>query len=81
MCFVDFPIQEIITRDNVEIKVHPMLLYKIVDPVRAIYGKKEKILNRETETLKTEVTDLPQSVEKLVQTTLRSIIGDMGLDE
>lgn len=42
-----------------------MLLYKIQDPVRAVY----------------EVTDLPQAVEKLVQTTLRSIIGDMGLDD
>jgi len=62
---MDFPLQEIITRDNVEIKVHPMLLYKIVDPVRAVY----------------EVTDLTQAVEKLVQTTLRSIISDMGLDD
>jgi len=62
---MDFPTQEIITRDNVEIKVHPMLLYRITDPVRAVY----------------EVYDLPQAVEKLVQTTLRSIIGDMGLDD
>lgn len=62
---MDFPVQDIITRDNVEIKVHPMLLYRIVDPVRAVY----------------EVYDLPLAVEKLVQTTLRSIIGDMGLDD
>ena len=61
----DFPMQDIITRDNVEIKVHPMLLYKIQDPVRAVY----------------EATDLPKMVEDLVQTTLRSIIGDMGLDD
>ncbi len=38
-----------------------MLLYRIVDPVRAVY----------------EVFDLSHAVEKLVQTTLRSIIGDM----
>jgi len=62
---MDFPLQSIITRDNVEIQIHPMLLYKIEDAVRACY----------------EVYDLPHAVEKLVQTTLRSIIGDMGLDD
>jgi len=34
---MDFPIQPIITRDNVEILVHPMLLYRLVDPVRVCY--------------------------------------------
>eukprot|EP01132_Coremiostelium_polycephalum_P002622 gene2622-3251_t len=62
---MDFPLQSIITRDNVKLKIHPMLLYKIVDPVRAVY----------------EVDDLANCVERLVQTTLRSIIGDMGLDD
>ncbi|EAL70065.1 hypothetical protein DDB_G0274345 [Dictyostelium discoideum AX4] len=62
---MDFPLQSIITRDNVKIKVHPMLLYRIVDPIRAVY----------------EVYDLALCVEKLVQTSLRSIIGDMGLDD
>lgn len=62
---MDFPLQSIITRDNVEIQIHPMLLYRIVDPIRAVY----------------EVYDLSHAVEKLVQTTLRSIIGDMGLDD
>lgn len=62
---MDFPNQAIVTRDNVEIVVHPMLLYKIHDPIRVAY----------------EVYDLPHAVEKLVQTTLRSIIGDMGLDD
>jgi len=62
---MDFPLQSIITRDNVEILIHPMLLYRISDPVRAVY----------------EVYDLSHAVEKLVQTTLRSVIGDMGLDD
>ena len=53
---MDFATQEIITRDNVAIKVHPMILYRIVDPVRAVY----------------EVYDLPLAVEKLVQTTVSS---------
>jgi len=62
---MDFPLQQIITRDNVEIQVHPMLIYRISDPVRAVY----------------EVYDLSHAVEKLLQTTLRSVIGDMGLDD
>eukprot|EP00753_Platysulcus_tardus_P008891 PLAT1682.1.p1 GENE.PLAT1682.1~~PLAT1682.1.p1 ORF type:complete len:356 (+),score=176.59 PLAT1682.1:49-1068(+) len=62
---MDFPNQPIITRDNVEIQVHPMLLYRLSDPLRVAY----------------ETFDLSHAVEKLVQTTLRSIIGDMGLDD
>jgi regulator of protease activity HflC (stomatin/prohibitin superfamily) len=42
-----------------------MLIYRIEDPVRASY----------------ECYDLAQCMEKLVQTTLRAIIGDMGLDD
>jgi regulator of protease activity HflC (stomatin/prohibitin superfamily) len=42
-----------------------MLLYRLVDPVRVAY----------------ETFDLSHATEKLVQTTLRSIIGDMGLDD
>lgn len=57
--------QVVITRDNVKIYVHPMLLFRLVDPVRVAY----------------ETFDLPHAIEKLVQTTLRSIIGEMGLDD
>jgi len=49
----------------VELDVHPMLLYRLVDPVRVAY----------------ETYDLTHAVEKLVQTTLRSIIGEMSLDD
>lgn len=62
---MDFPSQPVITRDNVEIQVHPMVLYKLIDPVRVAY----------------ETFDLSHAVEKLVQTALRSIVGDMGLDD
>lgn len=62
---MDFPQQPVITRDNVEIKVHPMILYKLFDPVRVAY----------------ETFDLAHAVEKLVQTALRSVIGDMALDD
>ena len=60
---MDFPQQPVITRDNVEIKVHPMVLYRLFDPVRVAY----------------ETFDLAHAIEKLVQTSLRSVIGDMGL--
>ena len=33
----DLPVQEIITRDNVEIEVHPMMVVQITDPVRVAY--------------------------------------------
>lgn len=62
---LDFPNQPVITRDNVEIQVHPMLVCRIEDSVRAVY----------------EVYDMANCVEKLVQTTLRAVIGDMGLDD
>ena len=62
---MDFPTQPIITRDNVEIYVHPMILYRLIDPMRVAY----------------EVYDLAHAVEKLVQTNLRAIIGDMGMDD
>ena len=65
MNVMDFPTQPIITRDNVEIQVHPMILYRLVDPMRVAY----------------ETYDLAHAVEKLVQTNLRAIIGDMGMDD
>lgn len=33
----DLPLQSIITRDNVEITVHPMMIIQITDPVRVAY--------------------------------------------
>jgi regulator of protease activity HflC (stomatin/prohibitin superfamily) len=62
---MDFKAQKVITRDNVEIQVHPMILYRLFDPCRVAY----------------ETYDLAHAVQKLVQTTIRSIIGDMGLDD
>ncbi len=61
---LDFPRQQVITRDNVMISVNGLLYYQITDPKRAIY----------------EIASLPIALEKLAQTTLRNIIGDMDLD-
>jgi regulator of protease activity HflC (stomatin/prohibitin superfamily) len=60
----DFPEQNVITRDNVVIEVNGLLYYQITDGVRAVY----------------EVANLPRAIEKLAQTTLRNIIGELDLD-
>ncbi|KAF0696918.1 Aste57867_12364 [Aphanomyces stellatus] len=62
---MDFRVQTIITRDNVEITVRPMVIYEFCDPMKVCY----------------EVYDLSLAMRTLVRTTLRSIIGDMGLDD
>ncbi|MBC8328285.1 MAG: paraslipin [Planctomycetes bacterium] len=61
---LDFPRQHVITKDNVLIGVNGLLYYQITDPKRAVY----------------EVANLPNALEKLAQTTLRNIIGDLDLD-
>lgn len=61
----DFPKQNVITKDNVTTEINALLYYQITDPRAAMY----------------EVSDLPQAIEKLTQTTLRNVIGSMDLDE
>jgi regulator of protease activity HflC (stomatin/prohibitin superfamily) len=60
----DFPEQSVITSDNVVISVNGLLYYQVTDPMRVAY----------------EVASLPTAIEKLAQTTLRNIIGEMELD-
>ncbi len=60
----DFPKQSVITADNVVIEINGLLYYQITDPRRAVY----------------EVANLPNAIEKLAQTTLRNIIGELALD-
>lgn len=60
----DFPEQSVITRDNVVIEVNGLLYYQVTDARRAVY----------------EVANLPMAIEKLAQTTLRNIIGELELD-
>ncbi len=62
---IDFPQQRVITRDNVLIEINGLLFAQITDPKRAIY----------------EVNNLPNAIEKLAQTTLRNIIGELDLDQ
>ena len=61
----DFPRQSVITKDNVVTEINALIYYQVVDPVRAVY----------------EIANLPDAIEKLTQTTLRNVIGEMDLDE
>ena len=60
----DFPRQNVITKDNVTISINALLYFQIVDPKSAVY----------------EIENLPEAIEKLTQTTLRNVIGEMDLD-
>src|SRR5574344_542367 len=61
----DFDKQNVITKDNVQTEINALLYFQIVDPFKAVY----------------EISNLPNAIEKLTQTTLRNIIGEMELDE
>ncbi|MFI3305723.1 MAG: SPFH domain-containing protein [Rikenellaceae bacterium] len=61
----DFAKQNVITRDNVLTEINALLYFQIVDPIKAVY----------------EIDNLPNAIEKLTQTTLRNVIGEMELDE
>lgn len=61
----DFPRQRVITKDNVTIEINGLLYFQITDPVRSVY----------------EIENLPDAIEKLTQTTLRNVIGEMELDQ
>ena len=61
----DFPKQNVITKYNVQTEINALLYFQIVDPFKATY----------------EINNLPNAIEKLTQTTLRNIIGELELDE
>lgn len=61
----DFPSQQVITKDNVTTEINALLYFQIVDPKKAVY----------------EIDNLPNAIEKLTQTSLRNVIGELELDE
>ena len=61
----DFPSQNVITSDNVNIEINALLYFQIIDPMKAVY----------------EIANLPDAIEKITQTTLRNVIGELELDE
>ena len=62
---LDVPPQDVITRDNVTIKVNAVVYFRVIDPNRAVV----------------EVENYLLATSKLAQTTLRSVLGQVELDE
>ncbi len=62
---MDIPPQDVITRDNVSVKVNAVTYYRVIDPRKAIL----------------EVTNYMYATNQLAQTTLRSVLGEATLDE
>jgi regulator of protease activity HflC (stomatin/prohibitin superfamily) len=62
---MDVPTQDVITQDNVTVKVNAVVYFRVVDPSRAIV----------------EVENYLYATSQLAQTTLRSVLGEVGLDD
>lgn len=62
---LDVPTQDVISRDNVSVRVNAVIYFKVVDPERAII----------------QVEDYYEATSQLAQTTLRSVLGQHELDE
>lgn len=61
----DVPAQDVVTRDNITVKVTAVLYFRVIDPMKAI----------------TEVEDFYYATSQMAQTTLRSILGQGQLDD
>jgi regulator of protease activity HflC (stomatin/prohibitin superfamily) len=61
----DVPPQDVITRDNVSVKVNAVVYFRVMDPVQAVV----------------QVEDFLYATSQMAQTTLRSILGQCHLDE
>src|SRR5262247_4519646 len=62
---MDVPTQDVITSDNVSVKVNAVVYFRVVDPSRAVV----------------EVENYLYATSQLAQTTLRSVLGEVGLDD
>jgi len=62
---LDVPNQDVITRDNVSIKVNAVIYFRVLEPIKSIL----------------EVEDFLFATSQLAQTTLRSVCGNVELDE
>jgi regulator of protease activity HflC (stomatin/prohibitin superfamily) len=62
---LEVPPQDVVTKDNVTVKVNAVIFFRVLDPKRAVL----------------EVTDFLRTTSLLAQTTLRSVLGEVELDE
>jgi regulator of protease activity HflC (stomatin/prohibitin superfamily) len=62
---MDIPAQEVITRDNVTVRVNAVTYFRVLDPQRAIV----------------QIADFVRATSQIAQTTLRNVIGQVELDQ
>src|SRR5712692_4343036 len=62
---IEVPPQDVVTKDNVTVKVNAVIYFRVVDPNRAVI----------------EVSNFLYATSQLAQTTLRSVLGEVELDE
>jgi regulator of protease activity HflC (stomatin/prohibitin superfamily) len=62
---LEVPAQDVITRDNVTVKVNAVIYFRVIDPTRAVI----------------DVANYLYATSQLAQTTLRSVLGEVELDE
>jgi regulator of protease activity HflC (stomatin/prohibitin superfamily) len=62
---LDVPPQDVVTKDNVTVKVNAVVFFRVLDPMKAVL----------------EVSNFLYTTSQLAQTTLRSILGEVELDE
>jgi regulator of protease activity HflC (stomatin/prohibitin superfamily) len=62
---LEVPAQDVITRDNVTVKVNAVIYFRVIDPTRAVI----------------DVANFLYATSQLAQTTLRSVLGEVELDE
>src|SRR5450755_1043083 len=62
---LEVPPQDVVTKDNVTVKVNAVIFFRVIDPKKAVL----------------EVTNFLNTTSLLAQTTLRSVLGEVELDE
>src|SRR5215472_2504859 len=62
---MEVPSQDVVTRDNVTVKVNAVVYFRVVDPIKAVI----------------EVSNFLYATSQVSQTTLRSVLGEVELDE
>jgi regulator of protease activity HflC (stomatin/prohibitin superfamily) len=62
---LEVPAQDVITRDNVTVKVNAVIYFRVIEPIKAVV----------------EVSNYLYATSQLAQTTLRSVLGEVELDE
>ncbi|MCE5308314.1 MAG: slipin family protein [Acidobacteriales bacterium] len=62
---LEVPAQDVVTRDNVTVKVNAVIYFRVIEPTRAVI----------------EVANYLYATSQLAQTTLRSVLGEVELDE